>query len=117
MATRISATKAVRSFSGLLNRVKYRGESFIVEHNREAMCRIKPMRRGKSGTTETFGEFWESLPRPLPGRGNHLLIGPYDLIIAATVLAHRIPLATSNDQEFRKVKGLEVLALRTYLRP
>jgi predicted nucleic acid-binding protein len=44
------------------------------------------------------------------------MIGPYDLLIAATALAYRVPLATLNDREFRKVKGLEVRALRPYLR-
>lgn len=49
----------------------------------------------------------------LAARGE--IIGPYDLIIAATALAYRVPLATLNDREFRKVKGLEVSALRPYL--
>jgi predicted nucleic acid-binding protein len=44
------------------------------------------------------------------------MIGPYDLIIAAAALAYRFPLATLNDSEFRKVKGLEVRPLRRYLR-
>lgn len=43
------------------------------------------------------------------------MIGPYDLLIAATALAHRVPLATLNDREFRKVEGLEVHTLRPYL--
>jgi predicted nucleic acid-binding protein len=43
------------------------------------------------------------------------MIGPYDLLIAATALAYRVPLATLNDREFRKVAGLEVRALRPYL--
>ena len=61
---RISATHAARSFAEILNRVKYRGESFIVERNREPMCRIEPVRRRKSVTTDNFAEFWKSLPRP-----------------------------------------------------
>ena len=36
------------------------------------------------------------------------MIGPYDLIIAATAIVHQAPLATLNDREFRKVKGLDV---------
>ena len=43
------------------------------------------------------------------------MIGPYDLLIAATALAHRVPLATLNDREFHKVEGLEVRTLRPYL--
>jgi tRNA(fMet)-specific endonuclease VapC len=45
------------------------------------------------------------------------IIGPYDLLIAATALAYHLPLATLNDREFAKVKGLDVRALRPYLRP
>ncbi len=45
------------------------------------------------------------------------IIGPYDLIIAATAVAHRVPLVTLNDREFRKVKGLELRTLRAYLGP
>ncbi len=50
-------------------------------------------------------EIWADLTE----RGE--IIGPYDLIIAATALAYRAPLATLNYREFRKVKGLEVRAL------
>jgi tRNA(fMet)-specific endonuclease VapC len=44
------------------------------------------------------------------------VIGPYDLMIAATALAYRVPLATLNDREFSKIEGLEVLSLRPFLR-
>jgi antitoxin (DNA-binding transcriptional repressor) of toxin-antitoxin stability system len=64
MPHRISATRAARSFAEILNRVKYRGESFIVERNREPMCRIEPVRRRRPLTTDNFAEFWKSLPRP-----------------------------------------------------
>lgn len=63
-AHRISATRAARSFAEILNRVKYRGESFIVERNREPVCRIEPFRRGKPVTTDNFADFWKGLPRP-----------------------------------------------------
>jgi len=61
---RISATRAARSFAEILNRVKYRGESFVVERNREPVCRIEPFRRRKPVTTDNFADFWKSLPRP-----------------------------------------------------
>ncbi|MGO8734451.1 MAG: hypothetical protein ACLQVM_16880 [Terriglobia bacterium] len=58
MAThRISVTRAVRSFAENLNRVKYRGESFIVERKREPVCRIEPIRRRKPVTTDNFAKF------------------------------------------------------------
>ena len=65
MAThQISATRAARSFAEILNRVKYRGESFIVERNREPVCRIEPVRRRKPVNTDNFAKFWQSLPHP-----------------------------------------------------
>ncbi|HEV8254112.1 MAG TPA: hypothetical protein VGQ78_05115 [Vicinamibacteria bacterium] len=42
MTTRISATKAVRTFSDLLNRIRYRGEEFVVERGGEPVCRMSP---------------------------------------------------------------------------
>jgi predicted nucleic acid-binding protein len=45
------------------------------------------------------------------------MIGPYDLLIAATAMTHRLALATLNDREFRKIENLEVRALRPYLQP
>jgi len=37
------------------------------------------------------------------------VIGPHDLIIAATAIARRAPLATLNVREFRHVKGLSLI--------
>lgn len=42
MASTISATEAARRFSDILNRVRYRGERFIVERGGEPVCRIEP---------------------------------------------------------------------------
>lgn len=42
MTTHISATQAVRMFSDLLNRIRYRGEEFVVERGGEPICRISP---------------------------------------------------------------------------
>ncbi len=60
----ISAARAARSFSEILNRVKYRGESFVVERNREPICRIEPVARPKPLTAGEFAKFWARLPRP-----------------------------------------------------
>lgn len=43
-------------------------------------------------------------------KGNGLLIGTNDLWIAATALAHDLPLVTRNDRHFRRVPDLRVLA-------
>jgi len=42
-------------------------------------------------------------------QGNGLLIGGNDLWIAATALAYRMPVVTSNVQHYRRVPGLQVL--------
>lgn len=39
-----------------------------------------------------------------------LLIGPHDLLIAATALSHGFPVLTGNLAEFQRVPGLEVIA-------
>jgi tRNA(fMet)-specific endonuclease VapC len=41
-------------------------------------------------------------------RENGLLIGSNDLWIAATALAHRMPVVTRNVQDYRRVPGLQV---------
>jgi antitoxin (DNA-binding transcriptional repressor) of toxin-antitoxin stability system len=51
MEPRIRATEAARHFSDILNRVKYKGEEFLVEHNGEVVCRTaaadKPKPKGR----------------------------------------------------------------------
>ena len=61
----ISATEAARSFSELLDRVCYRGESFVIERGGEPVCEIshvKPMRF----TGADFLTLLHSLPKPDP---------------------------------------------------
>lgn len=47
--------------------------------------------------------------RSLASQGE--LIGSNDLWIAATALAHELPLATGNLQEFERVRGLKVVVV------
>ena len=42
VSRKLSATEASRNFSELLNRVRYRGESFIIERGGEPICELKP---------------------------------------------------------------------------
>ena len=42
MDIKVTATEAARTFADLLNRVRYRGESFVVERAGEPVCRISP---------------------------------------------------------------------------
>jgi hypothetical protein len=43
LESHISATEAARTFSDILNRVRYRGEAFVVERGGEPVCRISPV--------------------------------------------------------------------------
>ena len=51
----------------------------------------------------TYGRIYRHLS------DNGLLIGANDLWIAATALAHGLPLVTRNDRHFRRVAGLHVI--------
>lgn len=64
--SRISATEASRSFSELLNRVRYRGESFVVERAGEPVCRISPA-APTGATLSTLVQLLEAGPRPDKG--------------------------------------------------
>ena len=63
MATRISATRAARSFSDVLSRVRYRGEEFIVEKGGEPIGRIVPIRAGSRSTGAELARVLSPLPR------------------------------------------------------
>ena len=39
---KVSATEAARNFSELLNRIRYRGESFIVMRGGQPICELRP---------------------------------------------------------------------------
>lgn len=54
-------------------------------------------------------ELWAELART----GN--MIGPHDLLIAATALAQAHSLATTNQREFRRVPGLRLVAIDAFL--
>jgi hypothetical protein len=65
----ISATEAARSFSELLDRVCYRGETFVIERGGELVCEmshVKPLRF----TGADFLTLLHSLPKPDPGFWN-----------------------------------------------
>src|SRR5450756_1030612 len=47
MSTRVSATEAVRTFSDLLTRIRYRGEEFVIERGGEPQCRMMTAGQGE----------------------------------------------------------------------
>jgi len=60
-ARTVSATEAARNLSELMNRVKYRGESFKIERGGEVICELRP-----SGTPSFSVADFVSLMRALP---------------------------------------------------
>jgi len=68
MESKISATEASRNFSDILNRVKYKGEVFVVERNGEVVCRIVPADRPVEWKSAAeLADAWSRLPKPDPG--------------------------------------------------
>ena len=64
MTTHLSATEAVRTFSDLLNRIRYRGEEFVVERGGEAICRMLPAGPLKRVTLGELAALLPELPKP-----------------------------------------------------
>ncbi len=63
---KITATEAVRRFSDILNRVKYKGEEFVVERGGEPVCRIVPAGPPKKFTVADFVRVLREAPKPDP---------------------------------------------------
>jgi prevent-host-death family protein len=63
MKSEISATEAARRFSEVVNRVRYRNETFVVKRGGEPVCEIVPV-RSKTFTGREFVSLLRSLPHP-----------------------------------------------------
>jgi prevent-host-death family protein len=63
MKMRISATETGRRFSELMNRVRYRGESFTVEREGKPVCEILPARPARFNGKE-LADLLRWLPKP-----------------------------------------------------
>jgi antitoxin (DNA-binding transcriptional repressor) of toxin-antitoxin stability system len=62
----LSATQAARTFSDLLNRVRYRGEAFVIERGGEPVCEISPVKPPRF-TGADLAALLRSLPKPDAG--------------------------------------------------
>jgi antitoxin (DNA-binding transcriptional repressor) of toxin-antitoxin stability system len=62
----VSATQAVRAFSDLVNRARYRGEEFVVERGGEAVCRIIPATAPRRLTLGELASLLRELPETDP---------------------------------------------------
>jgi antitoxin (DNA-binding transcriptional repressor) of toxin-antitoxin stability system len=67
MATRVSATEAVRTFSDLLNRIRYRGEEFVVERGGEPVCNMTPATPPKRLSLRGLASLLREIPSPDAG--------------------------------------------------
>jgi antitoxin (DNA-binding transcriptional repressor) of toxin-antitoxin stability system len=67
MTTYVSATEAVRTFSDLLNRIRYRGEEFVVERAGEPVCRMMPAGPAKPLSLRDLASLLRELPGPDAG--------------------------------------------------
>ncbi|MGH7923191.1 MAG: type II toxin-antitoxin system Phd/YefM family antitoxin [Candidatus Binatus sp.] len=66
MKSEISATEAARRFSEVLNRVRYRNETFVVKRGGEPVCEIVPV-LNSTFTGRDLVELLRSLPHPDKG--------------------------------------------------
>ena len=71
MAIRITATEAARSFSDLLSRVRWRGESFDIVRNGETVAHMSAAPAAASATVSRLLEVIETAPRD-PGFADDL---------------------------------------------
>ena len=63
MEFRISATEAARRLSDIINRIRYRGEEFIIERGGQPVCRIVPALPSFS-TGADLTKAFERMPKP-----------------------------------------------------
>lgn len=61
----ISATEAARSFSELLDRVCYRGETFVIERGGEPVCEMSHVKAARFSGAD-FLALLRSVPKPDP---------------------------------------------------
>jgi prevent-host-death family protein len=60
MANRISATELARKLGDVLSRVRYRGESFIVERNGAPVARLAPVAEAPAATLREALAAWRA---------------------------------------------------------
>ena len=64
---RISATELARRLGDILNRVRYRGDSFIVERNADPVARLVPVPGKATATLREALAAWRGAGKPDPG--------------------------------------------------
>lgn len=64
METTITATELAKSLSEVLNRIRYRGERFVIQRNGEQVAALTPIGRTSTVTLREFAELLEMAPMP-----------------------------------------------------
>ena len=72
METKITATELAKSLSDVLNRVRYRRESFLVERNGEAVAALTPSGPSSSVTLREVVAHFGNLEAPGEGFANDM---------------------------------------------
>jgi antitoxin (DNA-binding transcriptional repressor) of toxin-antitoxin stability system len=64
MEKRITATQAVREFSELLNKIKFRGDHYIIERSGKPVARMEPIKEAiKTKLLKELESLLKELPR------------------------------------------------------
>jgi antitoxin (DNA-binding transcriptional repressor) of toxin-antitoxin stability system len=66
MEYRITATELARRVGSVLGRVRYRGDSFLVERNGEAVARVLPVAAASPASLAEALSAWRSAGEPEP---------------------------------------------------
>ena len=62
----VSATTFARQVGDILGRVRYRGESFVIERNGTAVARLEPVEQPRGGTLAEAMRGWREAAAPEP---------------------------------------------------
>ena len=68
----ISSTELARNLGDVLGRLRYRGDSFIVERNGTAVARLVPLPEGRLATLRDAAAAWGTAGTPEPGFADDL---------------------------------------------
>ena len=60
MEYRVSATELVRKLGDVLGRIRFRGDSFLIERNGEAVARLIPLPELPAGTLGEALDAWDA---------------------------------------------------------
>jgi len=61
---RITATELARNLGDILGRLRYRGDSFVVERNGTAIARLIPLPHGRPASLGDAAAAWAAAPDP-----------------------------------------------------